>query len=193
MKKLILKPEQIIVPYEYDLGSENILKIYFRIFEKGYDDILPPILVAKPRHSNREFLLNHFAEHERDNFKKYFKKINEMGNIFYLLDGNHRGVAATLCHKPLRALELQNDYDLKRLKLLEQSGEYLNLPAFPDMYVDNVGSLLSSAITFLEEEQSSREILTLRQRVDRLSLNGDLPHYMINRYLKEKNRNLKAS
>lgn len=35
------------MPGEYSLGNESILKIYHRIFESGYGNCLPPVIVAK--------------------------------------------------------------------------------------------------------------------------------------------------
>ncbi len=182
MKRRILQPEQIIVPYEYKLGSENTLKIYFRTCDKGHSRDLPPVLVARPKFSDRDFLLDHFVD--KEGFRDYFRRIDEMGEVFYLIDGNHRGVAETLCYNPINALELQNDDDLEQLEKMVQSGEYFNLPNFPFEYHDLgwVDGKLKSAVTYLEEEQKSRKILTLRQRVNKLTSNGDLPEYMKERY-----------
>ena len=182
MERRILQPEQIIVPYEYKLGNEAILGIYFRIFDRGHGEDLPPVLVAKPNHSDRDSLLRHFVD--KEGFERYFKTIDEMGNVLYLMDGNHRGVAATLCRKPISAIELQNDDDLARLEEMVKTGEYFNLPNFPQEY-PKLGKL-RSAVTYLEGEQKSRKILTLKQRVDKLTSNGDLPQYMKERYLRGK-------
>src|SRR3989338_1375909 len=46
MERRILQPEQIIVPGEYELGNEQILKIYHGIFEKGHGEDLPPVIVC---------------------------------------------------------------------------------------------------------------------------------------------------
>src|SRR3989338_8017783 len=46
MERRILQPEQIIVPGEYELGNESILKIYFRVFDRGHGGDLPPIIVT---------------------------------------------------------------------------------------------------------------------------------------------------
>ncbi|MBS3075985.1 hypothetical protein J4429_06040 [Candidatus Pacearchaeota archaeon] len=50
MRTRKLKPEQIIVPGEYYLENESILKIYFRIFERGHGNDLPPVVVTSPVH-----------------------------------------------------------------------------------------------------------------------------------------------
>ncbi|MBI2558278.1 hypothetical protein HYW20_03065 [Candidatus Woesearchaeota archaeon] len=46
MKKLILQPHQLIAPGEYELHNESILKIYFRIFDRGHGKDLPPAIVT---------------------------------------------------------------------------------------------------------------------------------------------------
>jgi hypothetical protein len=48
MIERILQPSQIVVPGEYEVGNESILKIYHRIFDKGHGNDLPPVIVAKP-------------------------------------------------------------------------------------------------------------------------------------------------
>ncbi len=191
MKKQILQPEQIIVPYEYKLGNESILKIYFNSFNKGNYNDLPPVLVAKPKHSDRNFILDHLAD--KENSDKYFRTIDSidgMKNIFYLMDGNHRGVAATLCHKLISAIELENDDDLVELEEMIKEGRYFNIPNFPFNYFEDgdVKTKLSAAVTYLEEQQSTIKILTLQKRVDKLTSNGDIPQYMKERYLSLKNK-----
>ncbi len=46
MRTLTLPPEQVLVPGEYELHSEDLLKVYFRIFERGHGQDLPPVLVC---------------------------------------------------------------------------------------------------------------------------------------------------
>jgi len=76
MKELILKPEQIIVPGEYELGNESILKIYFRIFERGHGKDLPPVLVVHYLKGDRLELYN-ISENEWivNNYRENFEKI----------------------------------------------------------------------------------------------------------------------
>ena len=188
MKKITLQPEQIIVPYEYELGNESILNIYFRVFDRGHGEDIPPVLVARPSLSDRGFLLRHFADSTKEKFKKYFRTIDEMVDVFYLMDGNHKGIAAALCHAPIKAIELQNDDDLEELENMVKTGEYFNLPEFPFEYheMGKVVGKLRSAVTYLEERQSLREMLTLRQRVNRLASEKDFPQYMKDRYIRKK-------
>lgn len=183
MKKRILQPEQLIVPYEYEVGNEDILEIYYRIFKKGHGNDLPPVLVARPSHSDRNLLLNTFVR--KDLLEEYFKTIDEMGDIFYLMDGNHRGIAATLNHKPIRALELQNDADLENIEKMTERGEYLGMPKFPTLYIGSANTRLSALATCFEDGQHNRKILTLKERVERLASNGDIPKHMIAGYLKD--------
>lgn len=188
MERRILQPEQIITPYEYEVSNEAILNIYFRVFDRGHGGDIPPVLVARPSLSDRDFLLRYFRVPTREDFERYFRTIGEMGEVFYLMDGNHKGVAATLCHTPIKAIELQNDGDLEELGGMVKSGEYFNLPGFPFKYreMGKVAGKLRSAVTYLEDQQSDKEILTLKQRVDRLTSSRDLPQYMKDRYLKGK-------
>lgn len=46
MKLLQLSPDNIIVQGLPEISNEDVLKIYFRIFNKGYGRLLPPVIVA---------------------------------------------------------------------------------------------------------------------------------------------------
>jgi len=47
MEKINLKPEQILVPGQIDLGSNAILQIYYNLFKKGAGEYVAPVLVVK--------------------------------------------------------------------------------------------------------------------------------------------------
>lgn len=46
MQQLNLQPEQVLVPGEYGLHNEDLLKVYFRVSERGHGQDLPPVLVC---------------------------------------------------------------------------------------------------------------------------------------------------
>lgn len=49
MKELSLKPEDIVMPLEYGIGSMPVLRVYFDLFRKGADNYVSPILVIQPK------------------------------------------------------------------------------------------------------------------------------------------------
>lgn len=215
MRKRKLKPEQIIVPGEHYLGNESILKIYFRIFEKGHGNDLPPIVVTNPVHFdyfqrldielendisslsdwpkrnptvtlydiNREiqrFKINCQRQKEMyfpimDKLKKYSDNCN---NIYLLLDGNHRTTAATLAHKPISALEVQTDEDLEEVRKMVKRRELFDFKRDEKSLSELINSFYKHCRFHIEEVKSVKE------RIDELTSNGDLPQYIKDRYLK---------
>jgi hypothetical protein len=182
MKELRLWPKQIIVPFEYLVGNLTILKLYFRFMKAGGADVPFPVLVARPSKSHREFIRNrsvHAAETEA-----FFAAIDALvadRDAYYLIDGNHRGLAATLCRRRVHALEMESDDDLDELERMVERGDYVDLPSFPlDSYDHGwLPTRLGALVTELEERHQGREILTLDERTERLADEGQVPEYMI--------------
>lgn len=205
-----LQPEQIIVPSEYGLGNESILKIYFRLFDRGHGADLPPIIVTSskfdqnllPPAKNYERSIRVLEEWERKgmyvnpgarNFsKKCFERamakysgilekiaqFNKDGARYFLLDGNHRSAAATLTHQPISALELQTDEDLEEVRKMVGRGELFDFKRECASLVELIGSFYEFCKDRLED------FSTVRERIDELTSNGDLPKYMTERYLR---------
>ena len=180
MERRILQPEQIIVPGEYELGNESILKIYFRIFDRGHGADLPPVIVAHHSIGNRgeEFyeLNQHLIGSYRDKLDRYL----EQGSEYFLLDGNHKAVASALLHQPIRTLELQTDKDLEKIKEMVEKGELFNWK--------HGSASLREIVNDFEDFCSEHldQMTTVDERVKQLTSNGDLPQYMKERYHKGK-------
>lgn len=224
MKELELKPEQILVPGEYELGNQSILKIYFRIFDKGYGKDLPPVIVVhnslvdyngldRKMHELESIIKNcvegydiihrdlqegridqtyaclrhnEYSEKVQESnmhiFKikdiyQVFQILHRLNAEYFLIDGNHRTVAATLTHNPIYALELQNNKDISEARKMIKKGELFNFDRAEDKLVDLVmawGSYVSGHID---------DTCTVKQRVNQLTSNGDLPSYMKQKYL----------
>jgi hypothetical protein len=182
VKSVSLSPRQVIVPFEFLLHSESMLKLYFRIIQRGSGDVLPPVLVARPGHSDREFIRTRSVNHTET--EELFNEIDDhvaRRGALYLIDGNHRAVAATLCRRPLAALEIESDDDLEELEKMAARGDYLNVPAFPlEAYEHGwLPTKLAALVTSLEERHQGREVLTLEDRTKRLAKERQIPDYMI--------------
>ena len=234
MRQLELKPEQIIVPGEYELGSESILKIYFRIFDKGHGIDLPPVIVvgqSTEGQKNKEYLnrlrgsychiknylgyqleelpqnfteedvntlLNNGLKREIDAMNKY--KIQDLVDYrfpelkrryaqliektsqasYYLIDGNHRAVAAALTHNPIYAIELQNDKDLNKVRKMVKCGELFEFNRDETSLQELVLEFDDYLLNNIED------CMTIQQRVDKLTSNGDLPEYIKIKYLENR-------
>ncbi|MCX6708992.1 MAG: hypothetical protein NTW67_05095 [Candidatus Woesearchaeota archaeon] len=143
MRKTDLQPEQILIPGEYELGNESILKIYFRIFGKGHGKDLPPVIVARNDITGRslkdkyESVVQHLskrgymgemninAPYNLGRARETYARFNELiaKAPFYLFDGNHRTTAATLTHRSIHALELQSDEDIAEARRMIERGQ----------------------------------------------------------------------
>lgn len=165
MRKLALSAAQVIAPFEYKLGNQMMLKHYFRVVRGGAGDLLPRVLVARPDHSDRGFIRSRVPQDAPDpaSFFNHIDRLVRESGAFYPVDGNHRAVAMTLCHRPLEALEIEDDSDLATIELMVETGEYLQLRRLPTNYFE-VGWLptkIIAIVTQLEEQHLEQKILTL--------------------------------
>ncbi len=175
MERRILQPEQIIVPGEYELGNESILKIYFRVFDRGHGEDLPPTLVTHKSKINPSYLRGRYDEGYHPN--EFYQKLMDSEAEYLLLDGNHKSVAATLRHSPIYSLDLEDRADVGKARKMVRNGELFDFPHEGDSLVE----IANSFITYIFQDEV---IMTVRERVDKLTSNGDLPKYMKDRYLR---------
>lgn len=212
MERKILQPEQIIVPGEYELGNESILKIYFRVFDRGHGEDLPPAIVTSSRFDQnllppaREYKRcmraieedekkgeyvnpgrrNHDRKCYEEGMAEYLGILEKVAQFdkngvgYFLLDGNHRSAAATLTYQPISALELQADEDLEEVRKMVKKGELFDFKREDTSLVELVGSFYEFCKDELEDFN------TIKERINRLTSNGDLPKYMKERYLRGK-------
>jgi len=175
MKYKLLQPEQIIAPSKIDIIYENVLKIYHRVCGVKQEHILPCVLVASTKLSNQKNLEGCCNLEGSPNLK-------ELDNSYWLLDGNHRGLASTLCHRPIHAFELESDDDLRELKEKVEKGWQFKLPSLRDRNYDSIQ--LSELISLKECDHLIMKdiIMNLKQMTDELVINGSLPSYMIDGY-----------
>ena len=176
MEKRILQPEQIIVIGDGLIGSKHILEIYFRIFDRGNCNCLPPTIVVHK--TTRVPLLREDHDGYNDGLKSYLKR--HKNAEYFLLDGHHRSIAATLCHRPTSALELKCDEDIGKVKELVDEGELFDWPQ-EEKSLDGLFNWLG---TYLSHHGygTAKEFKTVLDRVNELTSNGDLPQYMKDRY-----------
>ena len=172
MKRIILQPEHIIVP-EHEVGNEGILQIYFRVFDRGHGEDLPPAIITHKNNINPSYMRNKFVAKRRAD--EFYRKLMDLEAEYLLLDGNHKTTATTLCHVAPSVLELETNQDLGEARKMVERGELFNFPHEEERLSD----IADSFIGFLFEKKYVR---TLRQRVDELTSNGDLPKYMKERY-----------
>lgn len=209
MERRILQPEQIIVPGEYELGNESILKIYFRIFDRGHGKDLPPVVVVnsglitkQARQERLQEQIRYMNQSEEANEKihspygasyliakpaiqeteeRYRKIEGKLESApYYLIDGNHRTAAAALTHASISALELQGDGDFEEIKKMIERGKLFDFKRPETSLQALVLEFENYILKYIEDCR------TIRERIDELSSNGNLPQYMKERYHQRK-------
>jgi len=99
---------------------------------------------------------------------------------YYLIDGNHRAVAAALTHNPIYAIELQNDKDLNKVRKMVKCGELFEFNRDETSLQELVLEFDDYLLNNIED------CMTIQQRVDKLTSNGDLPEYIKIKYLENR-------
>ena len=203
MQEKVLCPEQLLATSQ--LTPEDMLpfKIYYRVFQRGYGDCLPPIIVAKIKDSQywidqlelkyEEWVStkSEIVEWRRQDYRMFFSNLTD--TPYFILDGNHRALAATLTHQPINALELQSDEDIQRIKTMLKNGELFFFPHNVKTVLELEGLFIehSLSLTAIPPHHSLiantgyqlKRMRSVRKRADLLCHNKLLPSYVVELYL----------
>lgn len=186
MQELILKSDQVLVPGRAEVGNFDVLRIYFRVFETGQGNILPPVLVVDSKYNGHVINVN---DHEWDRRNSpdsrfyYERKLAERmsqlemhGVNIYLLDGDHRAMAACLTGNDIRALKLESDHDLSEIRRRSREGEFFGFPRREETLSEIVRAFESHVC------MRSDELVSVKDRVKKLVREKKLPRYMIKEF-----------
>ncbi|MGV8152232.1 MAG: hypothetical protein ACP5OG_04055 [Candidatus Nanoarchaeia archaeon] len=151
MKIKRIKPSKLLSPGEFDVYSDDILRVYFDICKNGGSKYLSPIISTKV--GNTDFISNwvwNSSKGLKTLKEKYEGYISRGKDVFFseqvllslenrtkdivaflsklnsdsymLLDGNHRGLACTLANVSIPAIELETDEDIEQIHKMAKSG-----------------------------------------------------------------------
>lgn len=171
MKNTLLNPKQIITLRDYPVYNEQILKIYFRIFQKGQGKILPacPVIhksTAIPFVNGKDFKSKRY----NTLLEKYLKKNPK--TEYFLLDGSHKTTAATLARKKIPVLLIEKDNDLSAGRELIRTGELFG------WYM--IEKSVKAAVKELAKHHfGTKKFWTVEDKVKKMVKNKDIPEYMI--------------
>jgi hypothetical protein len=137
VKRLALMPAQVLATDELVPNDGLPFKIYYRIFREGAGNCLPPIIVGNQigRRMEESFGQGYerwqreeagLVETRRREYGILFQRLRE--TPYYILDGNHRALAAALNRRELTALQLDSDQDLSELDRMVTTGELFSFP-----------------------------------------------------------------
>lgn len=179
MKHKLLRPNQIITLRDYPLYNEHILKIYFRIFVKNQGKILPPCPVIH-KSLGTPFVKNKNARSKTYNtLLRKFLETHPRAEYF-LLDGSHKTTAATLSHKLIPALIIEQNRDFKRAKKMIKTGEMFGWYA--------VEKSIKEALNVLAKHHfGTNKFLTVADKTELMVKNKIIPDYIIS-FFKKKSR-----
>lgn len=175
MDKKKLKPDQIITLNDYPIRNEQILKIYFRLFLKGQDKIVPPVPVI---HKSTGIPL---MKGKGRKVKKYNNLLSEYLDKnpkveYFLLDGTHKTTVATLSHKLIPVMIFKSNKDIKEAKNLVKKGELISL---------TTGNSIKEILKILRNHFfKTMTFQTVADKTKKLVQNRKLPKYMIDYYNK---------
>lgn len=109
-----LNSNQIITLNDFPVHNEQILKIFFRIYQKGCGKIMPPVPVL-----HKNFVS--FSGKLQEIFEEFVAR-NPQAEYF-LLDGSHKTTAAALTGSKISIMIFETDKDVKKAYAMAEVGE----------------------------------------------------------------------
>jgi hypothetical protein len=164
MHIVTLSPNQVITLHDFPLHSEQVLKLYFRMYEQGCGHIVPPSPVMRCGLVQPAF--NKATETSLNEWLQSNKQVE-----FFLLDGSHKTTAATLAKEPLRCMVYEKDADIAEAKELVKSGQLMSLTV-EDTIQKNAGVLKG----YFEKDPTFQ---TVADKTQRMVDEKVIPDYMI--------------
>jgi len=162
-----LSPNQIITLHDFPLHSEQVLKLYFRIFEQGCGKIVPPCPVLR-----RELVEVSFCEKTKDAYEEFINLSPQVE--YFLLDGGHKTTAATLAGAKVNVMVFREDKDIEEAKKLVTRGEVISL---------TVGDTIQGCIEELKGYFDKKPVFqTVEEKTLQMIEERVIPEYMIEFY-----------
>lgn len=175
MKLKNLKPSEIITTKDFPVHNEHILKIYFKICEKGHQEILPPIPIIPL--SIGLPLLKGKSKKDQEYNKKLKGYIKRNKRVKYLmLDGSHKTTALCLTHKKINSVIFEKDSDIKEFFDLVNTGEVLSL--------STKETIKDSLLEMANHLRNADFFETVEDKTKRMVKEKVIPKFMIEYYEK---------
>jgi hypothetical protein len=175
MKIKNLKPSEMMTTRDFPVHNPHILKIYFRICEKGHENILPPTPVIP--FSAGLPLLPKEGKKSKDYNNKLQEFLKKNKRVKYLMvDGSHKTTALTLTHKPIHVVVLSTDNDIQEVKELVGLGDVFSLEA--------KDTIEQELIAMANHLKPAKFFETVEDKTKRMVKEKVIPDYMIKYYKK---------
>ena len=168
MKRMNLSPSQIITLNDYPIRDEQILRLYYQMFQKARK-IVPPSPVM-----HKELVVYSFEDKLARLYEEFEK--NHPGADYFLLDGSHKTTAGTLANKKIPVMMFESNRDIKEAKGLLTRGELMGLTA---------GSTIKENVSILNKHFiKTRKFQTVEEKTRLLVKNGKVLKYMVSHFKK---------
>ena len=167
MQEITIKPEEIIAPGINEFKSPDAVYYMWREYVIGNPVIIPKAVVM--HQAVTRIYMHHIPELEE------FLEKNPDAKYF-LLDGTHRGIAATLVNRDISAYRIMNTDDLGMVEYHRMNG---NLPPGTEIQGNSLQEICLNIKRHFEQET---RILTLRELTADLVAKRMVPEYMRSHY-----------
>ncbi len=161
MKLKTLSPNQIITLNDFPVHNEQILKIFFRIYQKGCGKIMPPCPVLHKSFVSFSGSLQRVFEE--------FSGRNPQAEYF-LLDGSHKTTAAALNGSKINVMIFETDKDIKEARSMVEAGELFSLA------VEN--TINESILDLMKHFSKNPYFETVQDKTVRMIAEKIIPRYM---------------
>ncbi len=117
---LDVSPDQIITLHDFPLHNEQVLKLYFRMYQQRCGKIVPPCPVL------RKELVEPALKGKTKKAYDIFLQAHP-NTKYFLLDGSHKSTAATLTRYPIGITVFEEEKDIQSMRELVSRGEVMSL------------------------------------------------------------------
>lgn len=206
MKTLTLDSSQVLATSDLSPQDSLSFQIYYRVFRFGAGDCLPPIIVGTIKSASewKSRLEQGYARWELKRPEVVKARRREYGILFgtltrtpyYILDGNHRALAAALNRKKLNALQLECDADLVEIERMVASGELVPFPHKAQTMEELEGVFIRHFLNLTDTPPNHGLVASPKLMVERLvpvatrayelCTRNLLPPYMVRNYSRRK-------
>ncbi len=161
MKFKLLSSNEIITLTDFPVHNEQILKIFFRIYQKNCGKIMPPVPIL-----HKSFVS--FSGHLQEVFEEFC--VRHPQAEYFLLDGSHKTTAAALNGSKINVMIFETDKDIKEAYGMAEVGELFSL---------TVESTINETIKDLMKHFNKNPYFqTVQEKTVRMIAEKVIPKYM---------------
>jgi len=160
-------PTQVITTRDFPVHSAEVLEKYFKIYQSGEGNDLPPVPLM---HS--DLVIPHFEETDRALLQEYLKQNPQVR--YFLLNGSHRTTSANLTRHSITGMLLRTEEDIKQASEIKFKGEKYQ-HGLHETVIGNIEDLVNHF-------RGTDMFQTIQQKTDRMVDERVISQHMIEHY-----------